>query len=128
MAAKGERDASGFSIVEVIIAMFLLAIISIAILPALFQGVRYSSEQSAVATSTRFLNDLVEEAREATTCAELGLIETPKTVQDGRGADLVGQGSVAQCPAPAGKAASVVITVTSGDRTLASTTALVYIP
>lgn len=67
MRGRG-ADAAGFSLVEVVIAMFLLGIIAIAILPGLWQGIRYSSEQSAVATATRHLNSLIEEARDDPAC------------------------------------------------------------
>ncbi|MDW4572233.1 prepilin-type N-terminal cleavage/methylation domain-containing protein [Microbacterium sp. M3] len=61
-------DAAGFSLVEVVIAMFLLGIIAVAILPALWQGIQISSQQSAVATATRHLNALIEEMRENAQC------------------------------------------------------------
>lgn len=61
-------DAAGFSLVEVVIAMFLLGVVAVAILPALWQGVQYSSEQSAVATATRHLNRLIEQARQDPAC------------------------------------------------------------
>lgn len=67
MRVRG-ADAAGFSVVEVVIAMFLLGVIAIAILPTLYQGIRYSSEQSAVATATRHLNGLIEQARETPAC------------------------------------------------------------
>ena len=61
-------DAAGFSLVEVVIAMLLLGMIAVAILPALWQGIQISSEQSAVATATRHLNALIEEMRENAQC------------------------------------------------------------
>src|SRR5688572_18848722 len=79
-----EHD-EGFSIVEVLIAMFLLAVVAIALLPALWQGVRFSSQQSAVATATRELNSLVEEARESPTCAGISAVAANQNVTDGSG-------------------------------------------
>lgn len=67
MRGRG-TDAAGFSLVEVIIAMFLLGVVAVAILPALWQGIRYSSEQSSVATATRHLNGLIEQARQDPAC------------------------------------------------------------
>lgn len=67
MRGRG-ADAAGFSLVEVVIAMLLLGVIAIAILPTLWQGIQYSSEQSAVATATRHLNGLIEQARETPAC------------------------------------------------------------
>ncbi|GEM_PF-1597966 len=67
MRGRG-ADAAGFSLVEVIVAMLLLGIIAVAILPALYQGLQYSSEQSTTATATRHLNGLIEQARQDAAC------------------------------------------------------------
>jgi len=75
-------DPAGFSLIEVIVAMFILGIIAVALLPALWQGLRFSVEQSDVATATRHLNSLVEQARKSQDCAatdENGLLTFPAT-------------------------------------------------
>ena len=43
--------AGGFSLIEVIIAMFLLGIIAIAILPVMWNGITFSSQQANTATA-----------------------------------------------------------------------------
>lgn len=63
-----DHDAYGFSLVEVVIAMLVLGLIAIALLPPLFNGLMYASEQSTIATATRHLNGLVEDARSLYTC------------------------------------------------------------
>lgn len=67
------RADDGFGLVEVIIAMVLLAIIAMALLPALWNGIRYSAEQSSVATATRQVNAVVEQIRgyEKPTCTDI---------------------------------------------------------
>jgi prepilin-type N-terminal cleavage/methylation domain-containing protein len=65
---RGRDVDEGFSLVEVIIAMFILGLIAVALLPPLWQGIQHSSLQSSVATATRHLNGLVEEARESPNC------------------------------------------------------------
>ncbi len=77
------HDDEGFGLVEVVIAMFLLAIIAVALLPALWNGIAQSSRQSATATATRELNSLIEEARDAHTCAALNAITTAQTFYAG---------------------------------------------
>ena len=79
MSRASEVD-QGFSIVEVLIAMFLLAIVAVALLPALFQGIQYSSQQSAVATATRQLNALVQEQDQLR--LELAALKDPQRVYD----------------------------------------------
>jgi prepilin-type N-terminal cleavage/methylation domain-containing protein len=64
-------ESNGFSLVEVVVAMFLLGIIALAFLPPLWQGIRFSSEQAITATATRQLNALVERARAGHSCEVL---------------------------------------------------------
>lgn len=123
--AEEDLSSSGFGLVEVIIAMFLLAVVAVAILPALWHGIRYSSEQSTVATATRFLNSLVEEARDSGGCDAAGTI-AGRTVDDGRGMTLTA--AVSCTPGAANATDSMLISVMSGAKTLASTTALIYAP
>ncbi|MBM7465807.1 type IV pilus modification PilV family protein [Microbacterium esteraromaticum] len=68
------RSDEGFGLVEVVIAMMLLAIIAVALLPFLARGISQSSTQSVTATATRELNSLIEEARTAQTCAKVNAI------------------------------------------------------
>ncbi|TDN93235.1 type II secretion system protein [Microbacterium sp. BK668] len=123
-------DERGFGIVEVIIAMFLLAIVAVAILPALWQGIAQTATQSSTATATRYLNSLVEDAREAHSCTALTSIATPPSsatpMEDGRGGDLTVSGTVTNCSS--GSTARLTLNVSGGGKVLASTTALIFIP
>lgn len=125
-----DRRQEGLGLVEVIIAMFLLAVIAIAILPALWQGIQQSATQSSTATATRYLNALVEEAREAHSCTALTSIATPPPSatpeKDGRGGDLTVSGTVTNCSS--GGVARLSLSISGDGRVLASTTALIYIP
>ncbi|WP_171013197.1 prepilin-type N-terminal cleavage/methylation domain-containing protein [Microbacterium sp. 2FI] len=133
----------GFGVIEVIIAMVLLAIIAAALLPLLWHGVVLSSQQSTTATATRHLNALVEQARANPTCDDLvDLATSPPTVEDGKGIEL----SVTASLTNAGGAAitqsicdgatppeAEVLTLTlavakPGNSVVAATTALVYVP
>ncbi|MFB7890765.1 prepilin-type N-terminal cleavage/methylation domain-containing protein [Microbacterium sp. NPDC056044] len=58
-------DAAGFSLVEVVIAMFLLGIIAVAILPVMWNGIAFSSQQANTATATRYLNSVIDQARDS---------------------------------------------------------------
>jgi prepilin-type N-terminal cleavage/methylation domain-containing protein len=77
MRVRG-ADAAGFSLAEVVIAVFILGIIAMALLPALINGLRFASSQSIVATATRQVNALIEEARESHKCLDIDLL-TPAT-------------------------------------------------
>jgi prepilin-type N-terminal cleavage/methylation domain-containing protein len=64
MRSDSFNSEKGFSLIEVIISMFLLGIIAVAILPALWSGITNASRQSDTASATRQLNALVETARD----------------------------------------------------------------
>ncbi|MDY0910043.1 type II secretion system protein [Microbacterium sp. CFBP9034] len=118
---------AGFSLIEIVIAVILLGFIAIALIPLLLQGIRLSSEQSTVATATRQLNALVEDARQAPTCDSLlEAVATKTGFTDGRGKPFQTQGVRGACTP--GSAVSVSFTATQGASTLASATALVYVP
>lgn len=128
-AGSSDLQSDGFSIVEVIIAFFLLAIVAVAILPALFQGIRFSSQQSAVATATRELNALVEIARTSpTTCSSVSAVAATQTVTDGAGRSITTSGTVGTCPAGPGTVTIELTAVDVSGTTLASTRAIIFIP
>jgi prepilin-type N-terminal cleavage/methylation domain-containing protein len=88
------RDSSdGFSLVEVVVALFLFGLISLAILPAMITGLQISAEQSSVAVATRHLNALVESVRSDPTCASLSAAVALQEFLDGRGDELESTGS-----------------------------------
>ena len=121
------REQSGLSLVEVIIAMFLLGIIAVALLPALWQGIMLSSQQSSTATATRYLNSIIEDARENPTCTHLASIPSLPAVADGRGVSMTTSSSTVTGCAP-GSTAKLELEIVGEGRTLASATALIYIP
>ncbi|WP_461476221.1 prepilin-type N-terminal cleavage/methylation domain-containing protein [Microbacterium sp. HJ5] len=120
------RD-EGFSLVEVIIGMFLLALIAVALLPALVDGVRYSSEQSAVATATRHLHALVEQARENPTCSNLATLAGPDPFNEGTERPMTSSGTVTACAAKSTATLRLVAVDGQGDR-IAGIEALIYTP
>jgi prepilin-type N-terminal cleavage/methylation domain-containing protein len=122
---RGSQE--GFGLIEVIVAMLLLAIIAIAILPALWQGIQYSAGQSSTATATRHLNALIEEARDAQSCAALTSVASSRTVEDGQGNLLTSTGVVGT-PCVSNTAMSLSLEVRDeGGTVIASTVALVYV-
>jgi type II secretory pathway pseudopilin PulG len=58
-------DDEGLGLVEMVIAIFILALIAVALLPALWNGVAQSSTQAKTATATRYLYSIVDRARES---------------------------------------------------------------
>ena len=130
MRGRDLRD-DGFSLVEVIIAMVIFGVVAVAIIPVLWQGVMYSSEQSAVATATRQLYALVESARESPTCAGVAGAAAPQTFTDGAERNFTTSGSVGSCfscPSATGIAVPLSLTATQDSRVLAEVSALVFVP
>lgn len=91
----------GFGLVEIVIAMFLLAALSLAILPLLIQGVQQSAVNATLATATQAVNGEIERAQAAgpTGCAAVRAREATNTVADARGVQITVVTSVGACPA-----------------------------
>ncbi|MGH1525679.1 type IV pilus modification PilV family protein [Leifsonia sp. L25] len=63
LGARSAADEGGFGIAEVLVAMFLLAVIAVAIIPILVQGLRLSVQNATVATATQLANQQIEQVR-----------------------------------------------------------------
>lgn len=126
-------DAAGFGLVEMIIAFFLLAIIAVAILPVLYNGIAYSSQQSSTATATRALNSQIEELRNTTnvSCADLRAAANPgTTTKDGSGGTITIKGPAPTCTSTTHlQAVTLTLIATSAaGKQVATVTAKVYVP
>jgi prepilin-type N-terminal cleavage/methylation domain-containing protein len=126
MRGRG-TDAAGFSLVEVIVAMLLLGIVAVALLPALWQGILLSTQQSSTATATRYMSSVVDDARATPTCAFLGSIAALPSTTDGRGVSMSTSTTTVSGCAP-GATATLTVNVVGQGRLLATSTALIYIP
>ena len=119
----------GFSLVEIVVAMFILGLIAIAMLPALFGGIQYSTQQSTVATATRRVNAIIEQGRQSPTCASLQtLANYDPSPLDGTGNPYQTQGVRGTCPPAGGAVVSLEIWATQGGRELVRVKALIYVP
>lgn len=120
------RD-DGFSIVEVIVAMMLLAMIAVVILPILVTGLQLSVAQAQMGTAIRAANELIEEIRVAPSCESLASIGEDD-VPDGRGGTMAVEATVGAACA-SGETADLTVTVTDADGTALHTAkALIFIP
>jgi Tfp pilus assembly protein PilE len=126
-----ESDDEGLGLIELVIATFILGFLAIAFLPALWNGIRYSSTQAQTATATRFLYSVVERGREeapsvggsSTWCANrsTAVATTPGTFT----------AAVQSCTSDADSVVTLVLTATSAGASpaqLATVTAKVYVP
>ncbi|KJL34298.1 hypothetical protein RS86_01085 [Microbacterium azadirachtae] len=131
MLAGHQDTDEGFGLVELIIAMFLLALITIALIPALYNGIIYSSQQATTATATRELNALVETARQTHQCGasgapsgSLSAVSSSQTFRDGANQKFTTSGTFDCTTAPA--RLTLVATDVDGKQ-IVTINALVYL-
>lgn len=113
--------------------MLLLAVIAVAIAPAIFNGIRYSSDQTTVATATRQLNSLVDQAHDGESCASVTAATSARSFVDGRGKQFttVAEDASGNPVVPACGSASLVkftLVARQAGAKLAQVDAMVYIP
>lgn len=132
------RDDAGFSLVEVMVSMTLLAIILMALAPILINVTRVTARNATVAAATQIVNERIEEARaSAGSCTTfLAYVNAPgpMTASDGRGNDF----TITHTPAPGGGAVctastplqnfSVRVTLTSTGETLGEAATIIAVP
>ena len=126
------RADDGFGLIEAIIAIMLLAAVAVALAPALINGLLYSSEQAVVATATRQLNALVEQARELAKDNEdcsivLGSVTGSHPTIDGLGREISITGDVVGPSCVRGGAVTVNLIAEQNGRTLATADATIAI-
>jgi type II secretory pathway pseudopilin PulG len=87
--ANGPRVRDrGFGMIEIVVSMFLIALITIAFIPVLVQSMRLSAINTSIATATQLVSQNMEQARaRGTNCADLRLFaaEAVSPVVDKRG-------------------------------------------
>lgn len=110
--------------IEIVISMFLLALLSVAFLPLLVQGFRQSSANATLAAATQLVNDEMELARSRTTCSSLAptsySVPNPKAITLNVVRTGVVSGSCPPTTVPPTPSAypitvPVTVTVTRGD-------------
>lgn len=126
-------DDEGFGLVEIVVSMFLLALLAVAFLPLLIESLRVSVTNSMVATANQILSEQLDAiALVPRTCSAFDAFESAAipTVTDNRGTVYQADRDVTGCT-PAAYPAPVTVTLTVsvvGDpsiTTRAVTTAIV---
>lgn len=113
-----ERREDGFSVVEVVIAMFLLAVLALAVLPLVIGATRVSVSNRDLVGATAFANAQLAPIRAAfpndpvspTTCSSLRS-RAATDVTDPAGTGLEADIVVGTCPATYPGTVSVTVTV-----------------
>jgi type II secretory pathway pseudopilin PulG len=81
---------AGLGLLEIVISMFLIALLAIAFVPVIISGIRAASLNSTVATATRLVSQAVDAARTAAPgdCAAAQLLNATVTEVDAQGVTL----------------------------------------
>ena len=135
--ARSEEAEDGFSLIEIVVSMFILALLSVALLPLLISGVKQSSRSAAIASAVQLANSQLDIARSQTpSCASITSMPavTVSAASVYRGVPLAVSKTVGTCPSPAPTTTapgtiSVTVTVTRTDTnvTLATASTLIYV-
>ena len=126
-----DTDA-GIGLIEIIISMFLLALLATAFLPILVQGLNTSVRTTTIATATQLASEQLDKLRElGTTCSEVSVFDdaVPAAVTDERGTVYQPRRLVAACPATYPGVVSVRVWVTKSGtaQPLADASTLFYV-
>ncbi len=130
-------DETGLGLIEIVVAMFVLAALSLCLLPLLINGTQQSAKTAAIASASQLVNNQIVAARDAAdTCT--AVTATPKVPVGAasvyRGVPLSLSTTAGSCPSPTPTAAapgtiSYTVTVTRTDTgaTLATATTRILV-
>lgn len=132
ISAEARSAASadeGFGLIEIVVSMFMLALLAIAFAPLLIQSLRVSAENSTVATATQLVNDRMQIAQaNGPSCSAVASLVGTSTVVDNRNVSIEVTTTVAECPAGVGTVRVAAVAVrTDTDQTIAQAATLVYV-
>ncbi|BDI23916.1 hypothetical protein [Herbiconiux sp. L3-i23] len=124
-------DEDGIGMIEIVVAMFVLAVLALAFLPVLTQGLLNSQRNSEIATATQLMSTQLELARSAgSTCSALIAFDAadPADVTvDGREYEIE-RSLIGACPDPAVTGTVLVdIEVRSDGRVLSTAQTRVFV-
>lgn len=97
------RADGGFGLIEVVISMLLLAVLALAFLPVLVQGIRQSAANATLATATQLVNARLQAAQGAgDLCANVAALAGTDDITDEYGVQIRVTTTVGTCPAGTG--------------------------
>lgn len=109
-ATRGIDSDGGFTLIEPIIAMFVLMLVAVAMLPILTQSLTQSVNNAKLVTSTSLANQAIEDERAQSSCAALTPLDNTVTPRPNMVLRTVR--TVASCPAQYPGTVKVSVTVT----------------
>ena len=127
------RDDSGFTVVEMLVAMVLLAVVALAFFPVVLQSTQAAASDTTLATATRLVSKQMEVIRATplTACPAPGaepLGSLVETMTDPRGVELQTWAKFEGTCTPTGLARYVVSVTRSSAPTTAAAALVVLEP
>lgn len=106
------RADDGIGLIEVVVAMFLLAILALALLPTLISGMKLAVANTTIASATQLANDRLKSARAAAPdCSAVAAVSGAFDTTDARDVPLRAMTSVVGvCPSTPGSASTLTVT------------------
>ena len=130
MARASDSTDEGFGLVEVIVAIFILALLAVAVLPMIWTGLKVATEQSTVATATHAVSGFIDEVR-GRADGGCGVLNGTSTLTTDRGDGILITGVVDAGCSDALRPVAVKYTTTAtnddGD-VLAAVDTLIFLP
>lgn len=125
-------EDAGLGIVEIVVSMFLLALLAMAFLPLLIQGMTASVTSATVATASQLLNQQLDAVRAVPpNCSDVRAFAaaTVLPTTDPRGTEFQPDSVAGTCPASYPGVVRVEVTVTKAGSSLplAEAVTLVYV-
>ncbi|WP_166876982.1 prepilin-type N-terminal cleavage/methylation domain-containing protein [Salinibacterium sp. ZJ450] len=93
-------NESGFGLIEIMVSMFLIAMLAVAFLPLLINGLRTTVTNATIATASQLVNEQLDSARDVpANCADISAFDDlpVATTTDDRGTVYRPHRTVATC-------------------------------
>jgi len=124
-------DDDGFSLIEVVVAMMLLALLALVTLPLFMTGLRITAANGSETTATDQVAAVLEQARVAPNCTglkSLAAAHQPSTFTDAQGRQLRLTVPTPTCTPGTAAAVTLTASATNASGTTVSTaTTMIYV-
>lgn len=130
IAERLRSEDRGLGLVEIVVAMFLLALLALSLAPLLIQGMRATARNATLAAATQLASERIALAQaEGPVCADVLATAGVRDLTDARGVDLRATTVTGSCPAGGTGTVSVSVTVARLDtgETVADAATLVFV-
>ncbi len=123
-----ETNDKGFGLIEIVVSMFILAILAIAFVPLLVEGLKQSIATSTTATATQLVAERLQLAQaQGPVCSDVAALAGTNQFTDPRGVIIAVTTTVGSCASATTVAVSSVAVRLDTGVPVASANTLVYV-